>query len=96
MNLIILVLVLALLSLSQRLLPWALMSRFQGHKRLEQVFNLFAVSAFAALAVYNLNSVTLGAGISLALAVVIAFWKKNLGYAVLAAIAASVAFSFIL
>lgn len=87
--------VLAALSLLQRLLPWIIMSRYQGGKGLQEIFNLFAVSAFASLAVYNMTEIDPASILSLAVAVVVAVRTKNLGYAVLSAIAVSLAASYI-
>ncbi len=95
MILIFLIASLALLSLSQRLVPWLVISRFRGGRNMEQIFNLFAVSAFSALAVYNITEFSPGTALSLAVAVAVAVRTKNLGYAVLAAIAVSLASLYI-
>ena len=89
MILILLIAVLAILSLSQRLVPWLVISRFSGGRHMEQIFNLFAVSAFSALAVYNITEFTAGSLVSLVVAAMVALRTRNLGYAVLAAIAVS-------
>ena len=89
MILILLIAALAILSLSQRLVPWLVISRFSGGRHMEQIFNLFAVSAFSALAGYNITEFTAGSLVSLAVAALVALRTRNLGYAVLAAIAVS-------
>ena len=96
MILILLIAALALLSLSQRLVPWLVISRFSGGRNMEQIFNLFAVSAFSALAVYNITEFTAGSLVSLAVAALVALRTRNLGYAVLAAIAVSLVALYIL
>lgn len=94
MIIIAIIALLAALSLLQRLLPWILMSKLHGRKGAQELFNLFAVSAFATLAVYNVTAISFSSILSLAAAVAIAVKTRNLGYAVLCAIAISLALSY--
>ncbi len=93
---VMIIALLAALSLMQRLLPWLLMPRLHEKKGAQELFNLFAVSAFATLAVYNVTVLSLSSILSLTVAVIVAVKTRNLGYAVLCAIAISLVSSYLL
>ena len=86
-TLILLLAALAILSLLQRLLPWIFYSRFKSSSSLEQTFDLFAISAFSALLVYNVQSFSLITLIALAMALIVTIKFNNLGFTVLVALA---------
>ena len=76
--LVIVVIILALLSISQRVLPWIFYSRFKENKTIENLFDLFAISAFTSLFVYNVLIITPLTIIALVAAFVVALKTRNL------------------
>ncbi|MFG1460357.1 MAG: AzlD domain-containing protein [Thermoplasmataceae archaeon] len=82
----ILIIVLALMSISQRVLPWKFYDKFRKYLKLEGFFNLFAVSAFASLLIYNIPQVTLINVVAIVSAIAVALKTKNLPLTVLVAI----------
>jgi|GEM_PF-3127383 hypothetical protein len=85
-TLIYLLAALALLSLLQRVIPWLFYKRVRSGNSLEKTFDLFAISAFSALLVYNVQSLGLFTFISLAIALVVAMKFHNIGLTVLVAL----------
>ncbi|MCW6168845.1 MAG: AzlD domain-containing protein [Thermoplasmatales archaeon] len=84
--LVIIVVVLALLSISQRVLPWVFYSRFRENKKIENLFDLFAISAFTSLFVYNVLNITPLTIIALVAAFIVALKTKNLPLTIVTAI----------
>lgn len=85
-TLIIMILVLALLSAGQRVIPWIFYSRFKNSENLEDVFNLFAIAAFSALMVYNVQSLTVTTLVALVIALLFAIRFKNVGVTIVIAL----------
>ena len=84
--LIYLLAALALLSILQRIIPWLFYKRLKSGNSLEKTFDLFAISAFSALLVYNVQSLGLVTFISLAVALAVAMKFHNIGLTVLVAL----------
>ena len=82
----VLIIVLAAMSISQRVVPWKFYEKFRKYLKLEGFFNLFAVSAFASLFIYNIPQVTLINIVAIISAIIIALKTKNLPLTVLVAI----------
>ena len=86
-TLIYLLAALALLSVLQRVIPWLFYKMLKSGNSLEKTFDLFAISAFSALLVYNVQSLNFITLISLAVALVVAMKFHNMGLTVLVALA---------
>ena len=84
--LIIIIIALAVLSLAQRIVPWVFYSRFKENKRLENLFELFAISAFTSLFVYNVENVSAISITALFAALIVALKTKNLSLTIVTAI----------
>lgn len=82
----ILIIVLAFMSVSQRVLPWKFYKKFSGHFKMEEFFNLFAVSAFASLFIYNIPRITAVNVAAIISAIVVAIKTRNLPLTILTAI----------
>ncbi len=85
-TLIYLLAALALLSVLQRVIPWLFYKRLKSGNSLEKTFDLFAISAFSALLVYNVQSLSFITLISLAVALFVAMKFRNIGLTVLVAL----------
>jgi len=87
-DLILLLVVLAIMSLAQRVLPWIFYSKIKsGSSSLEKTFDLFAISAFSALLVYNVTSFSPFTLVALAIALLVTIKFHNTGLTVLVALA---------
>jgi len=84
--LVIIVIALALLSLSQRVIPWVFYSKFRENKTLESLFDLFSISAFTSLLVYNVLQISLLTLIALTAAFIVVLKTKNLPLTIITAI----------
>lgn len=91
---IIAIAILGLLSVLQRIVPWLLYRRFRNGK-IQKMFDLIAVSAFAALMIENMQGFDLQTVIPLIPAAIVAYRTKNLGATVLVALLFSLLFSYL-
>ena len=91
--LILTVATLSILSLLQRLVPWAVYKGHKGETTLTIVFDYVAISAFGSLMVENIQSFTPFSIVPLIPAVLVAYWTKNAGATVLVAMLVSLLIS---
>lgn len=87
--LVITVIVLSVMSLLQRLLPWALYKNYRGEKLLTNLFDYVAISAFGSLMVENIQSFSAISIVPLLIAVLVAYRTRNVGATVLVAMLAA-------
>lgn len=87
--LILTVAVLSVLSLIQRLVPWAVYKNHKGENILTHLFDYVAISAFGSLMIENIQGFTATSLIPLVPAVLVAYRTKNAGATVLVAMLAS-------
>ena len=90
--LILIIVPLALLSFLQRFIPWIFYSRIGNAKGAEKIFDMLALSAFAALFVYNIQKLDIETLVSLAVALPVILKTKNMGLTVIAAMAVSLVY----
>lgn len=86
---------LAVLSLSQRLIPWLVFRKSSFGKDIDRVFNYFAIAAFTTLMVDNIPQISLEYIIALAVALIISIKTKNVGLAVISAMIITVLAGFL-
>ncbi len=91
----IVIAILAVLSLSQRLIPWLLFRKRSVGKDLDRVFDYFAIAAFTSLMVDNIPQLNLNYIVALAVALAVSLKTKNVGFAVLSAMVVTVLISVI-
>ena len=84
----IIILVLAVLSLIQRLVPWLILRKYSDVENIDRMFGYLAISAFATLMIENIPKITPVFVVSLIFALIVSLKTKNVGLAVLAAMAA--------
>lgn len=84
-HVMIVIAVLAILSLSQRLIPWLVLRKRGFGKDIDRVFDYFAIAAFTTLMVDNIPQISLEYIIALAVALIVSIKTKNVGLAVISA-----------
>lgn len=93
--LILTVAAISVLSLLQRLVPWAIYKNHGSEKLLANLFDYVAISAFGSLMVENIQSFDATSLIPLLPALLVAYRTKNVGATVLVAMLTSFALSLI-
>jgi len=91
----LIVAILAALSLCQRVIPWLLLSKLKDTESFNQFFSLFGISAFSALAVYDMQSITLKGFIPMIAAGIMAWKFRSVGLSVFVAILLELAITFL-
>lgn len=86
--------ILGLLSALQRIVPWVLYRKFRNGQ-MQKLFDLIAVSAFAALMIENMQGFDLQTILPLIPAALVAYRTKNLGATVLVALLFSLILSYL-
>ncbi len=88
-----LIILLGILSLLQRVIPWVLYKRLTPGAMSQRVFDIVAVAAFSSLMVYNMNSFQYQDVIPLIPAFIVAFRTRNIGLSILVGMAFALAFT---
>lgn len=98
MNITILftIIVLGILSLTQRLIPWLLLRRQSKVENLDRLFEYFSIAAFSSLMVEELPSHLTTDLIALFVALLVSIRTKNVGLTVLSAMAVALLSGFLL
>lgn len=91
MPIFVLIIILAVLSLLQRIVPWVLYKRFKPGAVSQRLFDIVAVAAFASLMVYNMNSFHYQDVLPLVPAFIVAFRTGNIGLSILVGMAFALA-----
>lgn len=92
--LFVVIAILGLLSALQRIVPWILYRKFKNG-RVQRLFDLIAVSAFAALMIDNMQGFGLQTVLPLIPAAIVAYRTRNLGATVLVALLFSLVISYL-
>lgn len=87
--LILTVAILSVLSLLQRLAPWAIYKNHRGETLLTHLFDYVAISAFGSLMIENIQSFTAVSLVPLVPALLVAYKSRNVGATVLVALLAA-------
>lgn len=81
----LLILLLGVLTVLQRVLPWLIYRRFRSGARSQKFFDIVAVAAFSSLMVYNVNSLDFQNVLPLVPALIVAYRTRNIGLSIIVA-----------
>lgn len=92
---VVLIMVLGILSLLQRVVPWVMYKRLTPGAVSQRLFDIVAVAAFASLMVYNMNSFQYQGVIPLFPAFIVAYKTRNIGMSILVGMLFALALAFL-